>query len=342
MSDTLLEKTPWIIAEAGVNHNGDLDTARRLVDVAVGAGADAVKFQTFTADKLATRDADKADYQKETTESDESQFEMLRRLELSEKHHRQLVEHCEEQDITFLSTPFDKDSADFLETLDVRLFKIGSGDLTNIPLIKHVARKGRPLIVSTGMSDLSEVEAAVQAVEETGNQQLYLLHCVSEYPTEPSDVHLRSMNTLKTAFGYPVGFSDHTLGIEIPLAATALGAEVIEKHFTLDRSLPGPDHRASLEPDELEALVSGIRKVRQALGNPRKSPTEGEREVARVVRKSIVATTDIEEGQRITEEMIGIRRPGTGLKPAMLDQVVQRVAATDIPEGTLVERKMLK
>ena len=337
----MFEGNCFVIAEAGVNHNGDLDTARRLVDVAAGAGADAVKFQTFNADKLVTPEAEKAEYQKETTGDDESQHDMLRRLELSEDHHRQLLDYCRSRDIQFMSTPFDEDSADFLEQLGIRPFKIGSGELTNLPFLKHVARKDQPLILSTGMSWLSEVEEAVRAVEETGNQQISFLHCVSEYPAEPSDTNLRAMKTLENAFGYPVGFSDHTLGIEIPIAAVALGATIIEKHFTLDRSMAGPDHRASLEPSELEAMLSGIRNVEKALGDGRKRPTSGETKVASVARKSIVASRDIEKGESLCTENVAIRRPGDGIAPKFLEKITNRQAAVDMSAGQLISWEML-
>lgn len=331
----------FIIAEAGVNHNGDLDTARRLVDIAANAGADAVKFQTFKANKLVTKTAQKAEYQKETTGSEESQYEMLRRLELPEAHHHELIKHCKNQNILFLSTPFDEESADFLEDLGMTQFKIGSGELTNLPFLKHVARKGRPVILSTGMSWLSEVEEAVRAIEETGHQELSLLHCVSQYPAAYADTNLRAMKTLQQAFGYPVGFSDHTPGIEIPIAAVALGATIIEKHFTLDRTMEGPDHRASLEAEELAAMIRGIRHVESALGDGLKRPTSAELELAKVGRKSIVAGRHIEAGERLTSDMLTTRRPGTGLSPQLLSMILGRTTAVEIHSGEVLELSML-
>ncbi|MFW5794999.1 MAG: N-acetylneuraminate synthase, partial [Bacillota bacterium] len=245
----------FIIAEAGVNHNGDLEIAKKLINTAVNAGADAVKFQTFSANRLVTKNAPKANYQNETTDKNESQYEMLKKLELSFEEHKILKKYCAENNILFLSTPFDFESVDLLEALEVELYKIGSGDLNNIPLLKYIADKNKPLIVSTGMSNLAEVEEAVMAVKETGDNELVLLHCVSNYPAKYENINLKAMNTLKTAFNVQVGYSDHTLGIEIPIAAVAMGAKVIEKHFTLDKTMDGPDHRASLNPEELNQMV---------------------------------------------------------------------------------------
>ena len=331
----------FIIAEAGVNHDGSVETARRLVDVAVKAGVDAVKFQTFKAERLATRDAPKAGYQMQATDINESQFEMLRRLELSREAHLELFDYSRRIGVLFLSTPFDEESADLLEEIGVPAFKIPSGELTNLPFLIHVARKGRPMIVSTGMSSLDEVKAAVQAVEQAGNTNVVLLHCISAYPANPADVNLRAMHTMASAFNVPVGYSDHTLGIEVALAAVALGACVIEKHFTLDRSLPGPDHRASLEPHELSALVRGIRIVEKALGHARKEPSASETNTAAVARKSLVAKRDIRTGSRLTDEMITLRRPGTGLPPAMRTRIVGRKATQDIPAGTVLTLEMI-
>ncbi len=326
-----------VIAEAGVNHNGSLESALKLVDVAAEADADAVKFQTFKADRLATTAAPKAAYQQRTTAPDESQLEMLRRLEFSESDHRALVERCDERRLLFMSTPFDEESADLLADLDLAVFKIPSGEITNLPLLAHVARLGRPMIVSTGMSNLGEVEAALDAIEAENNRQVVLLHCVSNYPADPADVNLRAMETLRAAFDVPVGYSDHTLGIEVSLAAVALGASVVEKHFTLDRSLPGPDHASSLEPAELADLVRGIRTVEQALGNRRKRAVASEQDTIRAARKSLVAARDIPAGSRLTEEMIAMRRPGTGLAPSMLSHLVGRTVREDVSAGTLFD-----
>ena len=331
----------FIIAEAGVNHNGSVELATQLVDAAAEAGADAVKFQTFKAARLVTPDAPKAYYQVQATDIGESQLEMLRRLELSREDHLELFSYCRRKGILFMSTPFDEESADLLEELGVPAFKIPSGELTNLPFLTHVARKERAMIVSTGMSYLDEVKDAVQAVAETGNMNLALLHCVSAYPANPADVNLRAMHTMTSAFNVPVGYSDHTLGIEVALAAVALGACIIEKHFTLDRSLPGPDHRASSEPHELAALVRGIRTVEKALGHARKEPAPSEVNTATVVRKSLVAALDILAGSTLTEESIAVRRPGTGLPAAMGSKIVGRKAKQDISAGTVLTWEML-
>jgi N-acetylneuraminate synthase len=331
----------FIVGEAGVNHNGDVELARRLVDVAVTAGVDAVKFQTFTADRLVTPGAPKADYQLETTAPEESQLEMLRRLELSPEAHRHLMARCARHGVFFMSTPFDEQSADFLVELGVEIFKIGSGEITNLSFLSHVAAKGKPMIVSTGMADLSEVEIALETIGKAGNRDVVLLHCVSNYPADPADANLRAMQAMATAFGLPVGYSDHHLGTEVAMAAVALGACVIEKHFTLDRSLPGPDQRASVEPGELAALVRGIRTVESALGHGRKEPAASEAATAAVVRKSLVAARHIPAGSRLTEDMIAVRRPGNGLPPAMRDHVVGLVAKQDIPAETVLSLEML-
>jgi N,N'-diacetyllegionaminate synthase len=331
----------FITAEAGVNHNGDLDTARRLVDVAEQAGADAIKFQTFKAERLVTVSAPKAEYQSRTTDAAESQYEMLRRLELSVEAHRDLMAYCQTRKLLFISSPFDEESADFLAELGVAIFKIPSGEITNLPFLAHVARKGKPLIVSTGMANLGEVETAVHTLEETGNRDFVLLHCVSNYPAQPGDVNLRAMQTMSAAFSVPVGYSDHTVGIEVALAAVALGACVIEKHFTLDRDLPGPDHQASLEPDELAALVRGIRTVEASLGHGRKEPAASEANTTAVARKSLVAARNIPAGTVLTEDLIAARRPGTGLPPAVRPYLVGRTARVAIPAGTLLSLELL-
>lgn len=308
----------FVIAEAGVNHNGRLSMALRLVDAAARAGADAVKFQTFRAEHLVTRRARPAPYQRRGIRKGISTFEMLRRLELSEKDHRALAAHSRRRKILFLSTPFDSGSADFLERLGVPLFKISSGDITDLPFLGSVARRRKPLILSTGMSTLAEVREALGAVRLAGATQVILLHCVSNYPAAPADVNLRAMDSMAAAFGVPVGLSDHTPGIEVALAAVARGACVIEKHFTLDRHLPGPDHRASLEPAELASLVQGIRRVESALGDGRKRPAASELAMIPFARKSLVALRDIAVGERLAPEMVGTKRPGTGLAPAAL------------------------
>jgi N-acetylneuraminate synthase len=331
----------FLIAEAGVNHNGDLDLARRLVDAAAEAGADAVKFQTFRAERLVTPDAPKAEYQRDRTADNGSQLDMLRQLELSPEAHRVVLERCRQRGVMFLSTPFEEESANFLDALGVCAFKIPSGEVTNLPFLEHVARKGKPLIVSTGMCRLGEVESAVDAIRACGNDGLVLLHCVSNYPAAPEDANLRAMHTLGAAFGVPVGYSDHTEGVDVPLAAVALGACVLEKHFTLDRSLPGPDHAASAEPDELTALFRGVRRVEAALGHGHKTPVASETATANVARKSLVAAVDISCGSVLTPDLIAIRRPGTGLPPALREQLVGRTAREDIPAGTLLRWELL-
>jgi N-acetylneuraminate synthase/N,N'-diacetyllegionaminate synthase len=330
----------FIIAEAGVNHNGDLEMARKLVEVAVAAGADAVKFQTFRAEAVASPNAPKAQYQIDTTGNSETQLEMLRRLELSPRAHHEIQELCRKSGIIFLSTPFDEAAADLLAQFDVPAFKISSGDITNLPLLAHVARNGKPVILSTGMSDLDEVAEAVTAIQNEGCDQLILLHCVTNYPASATDINLRAMRTMTEAFGVPVGYSDHTTGIEIPMAAVALGACVIEKHFTLDRDLPGPDHRASLEPAELRAMIEGIRKVEAALGDGRKAPANSELDTARIARRSLVAVGDIRAGTRIVREMIAAKRPGTGLPPAKLSLILGRTALVDITAGSMLALEM--
>jgi N,N'-diacetyllegionaminate synthase len=331
----------FVIAEAGVNHNGDLQRAREMIDVAARAGADAIKFQTFKASDLVTAGAPKAGYQKDNTDAEESAYDMLRRLELGVEGFRELKVQCESLGVLFMSTPFDGGSVDLLEELEVSAFKIPSGEVTNLPLIKYIAAKGKPLLVSTGMSYIGEIEKVVRTVAETGNRGLVLLHCVSCYPARPSDVNLRAMATLEKAFAVPVGYSDHTVGNEIALAAVALGACVLEKHFTLDRSLPGPDHAASLEPAELEGLVRGVRAVELALGHGRKEPAAAELETAAVARKSLVVARDLPIGTVLREDMIEIKRPGTGLSPDLLPHVTGRTAARELAKGELLSLEAL-
>ncbi len=332
----------FVIAEAGVNHNGRLDVAKQLIEVAARAGADAVKFQTFRAERLATANSPKAAYQRDTTNPEESQLEMLKRLELSPHDHHVLMDTATAHHLLFLSSPFDEESADLLASLDVPAFKVPSGELTNFPLLRHVARYGKPIILSTGMATLEEVKAALRVIEAAGNREIVILHCVSNYPTAPADANLRAMTTMANILGVPVGYSDHTDGIEVALAAVALGACVIEKHFTLDRSLVGPDHRASLEPMELTALVRGIRTVEHALGHGRKEPAPSEASTAAVARKSLVSARDIQAGTPLTASLITVKRPGTGLPPSMLEQLVGRRAVTDIPADTLLTLEMVQ
>jgi N,N'-diacetyllegionaminate synthase len=325
----------FIIAEAGVNHNGSLEMAIELIDTAAAAGADAVKFQTFSTERLVGRDVPKADYQKANTGED-SQFEMLRKLELDRAAHERLIDRCRERGITFLSTPFEEESAHLLNELGVAAFKIPSGEIPNLPFLECVAKFGRPMIVSTGMCRLGEVEDAVRTIASAGNDSYALLHCVSSYPADPATANLRAMRTLSQAFCVPVGFSDHTAGLEVPAAAVALGASIVEKHFTLDRSLPGPDHLASLEPAQLHELVRTIRTVESALGDGRKRAVASETNTSEVARKSLVAAEDITAGATLSKETIAIRRPGTGLPPTMLPYIVDRKATVNIPAGTVL------
>jgi N-acetylneuraminate synthase/N,N'-diacetyllegionaminate synthase len=317
-------KPVFIIAEAGVNHNGDLERALAMVDAAKAAGADAVKFQTFKAERLVSRGAPKAPYQEKTSPDDASQLSMIARLELNAKEHRLIKERCDRAGIQFLSTPFDESSADLLDELGVRLFKLPSGEITNKALLEHVARKGKPVILSTGMSELAEVERAVGWLKAVSPAPITLLHCLSEYPAPADQVNLAAMDTLRDAFGLPVGYSDHTLGIDISLAAAARGAAVIEKHFTLDRSLPGPDHKASLEPNELAALVRGVRAVESALGDGIKRPAPCEQANRLVARRSLVAARDLGRGHVLARADLSAKRPGTGIAPAELETLIGR------------------
>ena len=336
----------FIIAEAGVNHNGDIKRALDLVDAAAEAGADAVKFQTFSADRLVTGLSPKATYQCETTDPKESQFEMLKKLELSEDAHRELKGRAEKHGMIFLSTPFDSESADLLEKLGVPAFKIGSGELTDLPLLEHIARKGRPMILSTGMSEMREVEQAVQAVQKAGQDQIALLHCVSAYPAPVEDVNLLAMQFLRETFNVPVGYSDHTEGIEVAVLAVACRANIIEKHLTLDQTLPGPDHRMSLEPDKFKAMVQKIHETEKILGKWDKRPMRSELDARNVARKSVVALEDLKRGCAIVSKMVGVRRPGLGIAPSDIGKVIGRTVRrdlpTDIPAGNLLTWEMLE
>jgi len=331
----------FLVAEAGVNHNGDLALANQLIEAAAAAGADAVKFQTFRGERLVSPAARKAAYQTAATGAQGSQLDMLRRLELPPEAFGDLKRRCDALGMVFLSTPFDEASADLLEALGIAAFKIPSGEVTNLSLLDHVGRKGRPVILSTGMSTLEEVRAAVDTLRAAGAQGVVVLHCVSSYPADPADANLRAMATLAAAFHAPVGYSDHTPGIEVALAAAALGACVIEKHVTLDRTLPGPDHRASLEPAGFAALVRGVRLVESALGDGRKRPMPSEADTAAAARRSLVAARDVPAGARLTDEALAVLRPGTGLSPALRARVVGRVAKVHIPAGTPLTWEMV-
>ena len=326
----------YIIAEAGVNHNGSFDLACRLVDAAKAAGADCIKFQTFRAQNLVSRNAGKADYQKDTT-GDGSQADMLTKLELSYDAFSRLKQYCGEVGITFLSTPFDLESAAFLDELGVPFWKIPSGEVTNLPYLEALAKTGRPVVMSTGMCEMEEIEAAIRVLRENGTADIRLLHCNTEYPTPFADVNLRAMETMRRAFGVEVGYSDHTKGIEVPIAAAALGATIIEKHFTLDRNMEGPDHKASLEPDELAAMVSAIRNIEQALGSGEKTASPSERKNIAVARKSIVAKRTIKAGERLTQENLTVKRPGSGVSPMRWRDVLGTAAIRDFEEDEMIE-----
>ena len=328
-----------IIAEAGVNHNGDLGVAKQLIDAAAEAGADLVKFQTFSADKLATRSAKKADYQNVATGGGESQHEMLSRLELTESMHRELISHCNKRKIGFFSTGFDIDSVDLLVALGQGHFKVPSGEITNLPYLRHIGRLGRTVILSTGMAVIGEIEAAINVLEEAGTPRsdLTVLHCTTEYPTPMQEVNLRAMQSIAVSFGVAVGYSDHTQGVEVAIAAVAMGAKVIEKHFTLSRDLPGPDHKASLEPKELKAMVVGIRNIEVAMGDGVKRLTLSEERNKPIARKSLVASHSIKAGDLFSEENMTVKRPGTGISPMLWDRVLGRQASRDFVADELIE-----
>jgi N,N'-diacetyllegionaminate synthase len=329
-----------IIAEAGVNHNGSLAIAKQLIDAAVDAGVDIIKFQTFKADRLVSKDAKKAEYQKKNIgDGDDSQYHMLKKLELSDVAHQELVAYCKQRNIQFWSTAFDLESIDFLHSLGVHLWKIPSGEITNYPFVKKIASFHEPVIMSTGMCDEQDIENAMQVLLTNGmtKDQVSILHCNTQYPTPMKDVNLKAMLTIKQDFGTVVGYSDHTQGIEVPIAAVALGAQVIEKHFTLDRNMPGPDHKASLEPDELKAMVSAIRHIEQALGTGKKVVSDSERANISVARKSIVAKSVIKKGEFLTEANLSVKRPGTGISPMRWEEVIGTMAIKDYQPDELIE-----
>ena len=321
----------FIIAEAGVNHNGSLELAKKLIDVAVEADADAVKFQTFKADKLVSKRAQKADYQKQTTSTDESQYDMIKKLELDDNAHRVLIRYCKDKEIIFLSTPFDHDSIDLLNSFQMAIFKIPSGEITNLPYLRHIGRLGKEVILSTGMANLDEVQDALEVLIKAGTskEKITVLHATTEYPCPIDEVNLRAMHTISNAFGVKVGYSDHTQGIEVPIAAVAMGACVIEKHFTLDRTMEGPDHKASLEPDELKAMVQAIRHIEQVLGDGVKRPSNSEAKNLKVARKSIVASRDIKTGEIFSINNLTVKRPGDGISPMQWDVVIGKNAQHD-------------
>lgn len=329
----------YIIAEAGVNHNGSLDIAKRLIDAAVTSGADGVKFQLFKAEELVSESAPIAEYQKNNTGNTDSQFEMLKRLELSDESVRILADYCNDRGIQFLATGFDTYSIDFIESIGVPFFKIPSGEITNLPYLRHISGKGKPVVLSTGMATLGEIEEALSILLEGSIQKtdITLLHCTTDYPALPCDVNLSAMQTISSAFpGVHVGYSDHTLGIEIAVAAVAMGARVIEKHFTLSKTMEGPDHRASLETKDLAYMVTAIRNVLKALGDGHKAPSRSELDNIFVVRKSIVAARPIEKGETLSDSNLSVKRPGGGISPMRWDEVVGRPASRDFYKDEMI------
>lgn len=329
----------FIIAETGVNHNGSIDLAKKQVDAAVDAKTDAVKFQTFKAKKGISKFAHKAEYQKRITGIDESQLEMVKKLELDEDAHKELLDYCKKKKIIFLSTPFDLESIDLLNNLGLEIFKIPSGEITNLPYLRKIGALRKKIIMSTGMADLSEIKSALDILIKAGTQKedITVLQCNTAYPTPAGDANLLAMRTIGKAFGVKVGYSDHTLGIEIPIAATALGATVIEKHFTLDRNMSGPDHKASLEPKELKDMVIAIRNIEKALGDGIKKVSPSEMNNKPIVRKSVVAKKDINKGEYFTEENITTKRPGTGISPMAWNKIINEKAKKPFSEDELIE-----
>lgn len=327
----------FIIAEAGVNHNGSIEIAKKLVDVAVIAGADAVKFQSFKAEKLVCKNAKKADYQMETTDKAESQYDMLKKLELTPEMHQELMDYCKHKNILFLSTPFDIDSLQFLLESGMEIIKVPSGEITNLPYLREVGKSRKRVIISSGMSTLDEVRTALTVLRDNGSIDITVLHCNTEYPTPYQDVNLNAMNHIKDELSVEVGYSDHTQGIEVPIAAVALGATVIEKHFTLDKNMEGPDHKASLEPEELKAMVKAIRNVEVVFGDGQKKPSESEKKNISVARKSIVAKYDIHKGEFFTEDNCTTKRPGTGISPMRWNEVIGQQAKRNFYMDELIE-----
>ncbi len=320
----------FIIAEAGVNHNGELELAYKLIDAAKEANADAIKFQTFKAENVVSKYAEKADYQKVTTKTENSQLQMIKKLEITFDDFIKIKKYCDKKEIMFLSTPFDHQSINFLYDL-VKIYKIPSGEIINYPYLRHIAEKGKPIIMSTGMANLGEVEEAINTIRSVNSKaKISLLHCTTNYPTPYEEVNLKAMQTLEVAFKLPVGYSDHTLGIEVPVAAVAMGAKIIEKHFTLDKNLPGPDHKASLEPNELKEMVKTIRNIEVALGDGIKKPNKSEIEIMRVARRSLIATKDMKAGKIIGESDITIKRPGTGILPKFKEIIIGMKLINDI------------
>jgi N,N'-diacetyllegionaminate synthase len=328
----------FIIAEAGVNHNGSVDLAKQLIDVASNSGADAVKFQTFKAENLVSKNTKKAEYQKQNTNPSESQFDMIKKLELDEETHKELITYCQEKNIMFLSTPFDHDSIDLLSSLGLHIFKIPSGEITNLPYLRYIGSLDKQVVLSTGMSNLQEVEDALTILINAGTskENITILHANTMYPTPMEDVNLNAMLTIQQEFGVAVGFSDHTLGIEVDIAAVAMGASIIEKHFTLDKTMNGPDHKASLEPDELKAMVLSIRNIEKALGSYEKKPSPSESINIDIARKSIVSNQIIKKGDMLSDKNITTKRPGTGISPMEWDKVIGTVATKNYQVDDLI------
>ena len=333
-----MSKKVYIIAEAGVNHNGDIELAKKMIEVAAFSGVDAVKFQTFKTENLVTQNAIKAEYQKRTTSSAESQFQMLKKLELDVESHRVLIDYCKKFNVEFLSSPFDLESIDFLDTLDLKLFKIPSGEINNVPFLRKIARHNKKVVLSTGMSNLAEIEFALDVLLTNGTlkENITLLHCNTEYPTPYEDVNLNAMLTLRHAFQVETGYSDHTSGIEVSLAAVALGATIIEKHFTLDKNLEGPDHKASLDPSELKTMVLSIRNIEEAMGSGIKKPSKSELQNKNIARKSIVAASNIKKGEVFSDENLTVKRPGTGISPVLWDEIIGKCSNMDYSKDSLI------
>lgn len=330
-------KKTYIIAEAGVNHNGDVELAKKMIDAAFKSGVDAIKFQTFISEHVVSKYAEKAEYQSKNTSGTESQLEMVKKLELSFDDFRELKKYCDFKGIEFLSTAFDFDSIDFLNSLNIKVWKIPSGEITNLPYLNRIAMTHKPVILSTGMSTLDEIESAVQILRSNDCSDITLLHCTTEYPAPYADVNLKAMYTLRDKFNLPVGYSDHTKGIDIPIAAAAMGAVIIEKHFTIDRNMKGPDHKASLEPDELKDMVDAIRIVEKSLGSGEKKPAESEVKNMVIARKSIIAKCNIKKGEIFTEENITVKRPGSGISPMRWFEIIGMTAIRDFEEDELIE-----
>lgn len=327
----------FIIAEAGDNHNGDFNTAIKLVDVAKESGADCVKFQTFVTEEVISKFAEKAEYQKDTTGKAETQYEMVKKLELSFEEFKKIKEYCDAKNILFLSTAFDIPSIKFLEEIDIPFWKIPSGEITNLPYLIEIAKTKKDIILSTGMCEMEEIKEAIKILKDNGAGKISILHCNTEYPTPYNDVNLLAMDTIRDEFNCKVGYSDHTLGITVPIAAVARGAQIIEKHFTLDKNMEGPDHKASLEPTELKLMVESIRNIEIALGSKNKKPSESEKKNIVIARKSIIARRKIKKGEKLTEENLAVKRPGNGISPMKWFDVIGKIATRDFEEDELIE-----